>query len=1490
MHDTTASINMSNSSINNCNGKSGRGADAGTSDDVINYGGNSNESLAQDGHGSSNRTTSGGWRDNGTLMEEANKAYWSVVDTFKDGILNASNLLDESDETGRRYRGLLLGWSCEDGASVNELLTGRLQHDIGYSEVNFQLDKFSVKKTSLPKLSNKEIIEELCKTVALLLKKYSCVEQLKFTKGGQLINRGVVAVLFDVGKRDNIRMNELVMKYETRTLMIDQCLKWCPINKKVNAKIAKAVFQKFVGDPTGSDSTELDLNEVTKDFGEHVKKIMSGGYLDVTMGITNQEELVEETLNNKYKMPTVAVEEVITSIDCRDDKFSVVVIHNFVSEVFKRKWVKRMDELLFATGKGSKSNAFVRNCSTTNEPAPMLIGDKHVYGGLIPDAIENDLINMAVYFAEEQQKMIEAAYGLYKVTWHCNLVHTVVAAIRDAIYGAHSDANPTCCSGSRPMDPYIHVDGCHYLPKQKEMQVATMVFSNCQDDFSTELVYTHQGKRILKHIKLSSCCLHWQGPGSQALGVKHQVKVLNTVSTGGIFRAHSTFRFSLDPKVHADVFRKTLSDGLHILEPSDSSSWKHSYTEKGVIDLCTHCYPVLPEDPDAKDTKAIYCPNANETTTLLLEKLLIPTSNLKESDGCIGIYSTLTVNLYSKLLTDTYDQIPRKQYIELVPEERRAKIRLAGTMAQELSSAYAVKELFNAGYLLEVQTLLNKNAIPCLHQVNVKRDGDIGSNTDMSLPVPGKRYPLSCVCAQAGYTHSSRSHRIYNPNLSNQRVLILSQPYKNDKDSINTYLQRLDERDTVNGSKPFFDNNFDGTIWIHGSGGSPSFPGDVPPDADVSSKDDPMILIPMSQDISNPLNVALMKMVMLREVVTIYVNEAMFEGATEHKHREADVPTTQEVCRCLGVFFAHEFVGGRDSTEVVEQRHCSDPLHKQKFARYMLSPYLKFAFKPLLSNADLESIWDAERNETVLLGERKRKMTLQIPFNCSDQLETDIPIGGVDDAASLMPGKRILRSTIIKRFIHSDQVKKYTMPSVPSSDVPYTCDNSANEDHVDNEGDDNVLLDTTETYDGAVVKKMTASIQGLVRAMTMCSVAGAYRYAGSCFESVDGKKIARPLLVDCGLPDLFRIHPMPMPNRALDVVSVGLRADLVSDGTFLRCRTDPNCRIKLATNNTRELVGALFKSVLLRFTGRLNSFWQYSQVAKKDSMLPGITEIEGFLAFMRSTLGGKGTVKRIPRWISEQHSHSIPKETKIYTGFEYFITGVAEGLGEVTDKMLEVTVGEFTRRKNALILLTDLLLECSQADDNNKLDFMAHQVLSDVEEIFDEPFGKVTAHSVHAGSGAEQGYKMMRNVKETEAPSNLKHALQLIVDYMEKIASKRDLDLTGYYRTAGGGNVVRNKMNGRPFNATDAEHFLCKLWVIAKYTLPAYRISRQPMATKPHCHPVNLRGREYEADPLLNTIMSDIIKEGCPYSMNETKPPEFCLLPGEQGKDTTDTE
>ena len=99
-------------------------------------------------------------------------------------------------------------------------------------------------------------------------------------------------------------------------------------------------------------------------------------------------------------------------------------------------------------------------------------------------------------------------------------------------------------------------------------------------------------------------------------------------------------------------------------------------------------------------------------------------------------------------------------------------------------------------------------------------------------------------------------------------------------------------------------------------------------------------------------------------------------------------------------------------------------------------------------------------------------------------------------------------------------------------------------------------------------------------------------------------------------------------------------------------------------------------------------------------------------------------------------------------------------------------------------------------------------------------------------------------------------------------------------KTSGKKREVQNKVNGRPFSATDAEHFLCKLRVMSKYTLPAYSTAIQAIATKPHCHPVYLRGRESSPDPMVSEIMASMLRAN-EQSRKEITAPPFCLLPNE---------
>ena len=307
------------------------------------------------------------------MMAEAEAAYAAVVKTFNAGEEESSLLLCDSDENNRRYRGLLLGRCWADGATVEELVTARLQHDVAYFQVCFQLDTTNFKKKAFPLLSNKEILGELCKTVALLLKRYSGEEQLKFMFGEQTVNPRVVSALFNVGKRKNIRMIDVGIPYKTRVSMIDQCLEWCKPNRLVDISVAKNVYTKFVVDPTGEYSPVINLTTATDGFADHIRSIMERDYFDITMGITKRKEPQNAARTEKDRLPTVQIHQVNTDLTSTTVKFTVMVVHNFVSPVFMDKWIKRLNELCFTSGKAGKSNAFIRNCSTTTEPALSLL-------------------------------------------------------------------------------------------------------------------------------------------------------------------------------------------------------------------------------------------------------------------------------------------------------------------------------------------------------------------------------------------------------------------------------------------------------------------------------------------------------------------------------------------------------------------------------------------------------------------------------------------------------------------------------------------------------------------------------------------------------------------------------------------------------------------------------------------------------------------------------------------------------------------------------------------------------------------------------------------------------------------------------------------------------------------------------------------------------------------------------------------------------------
>ena len=1451
----------------------------------------------------------------------ANGAYENIVKCFRKGN-DAASLLFSNDETSSQLRGVLLGRSRGETATVNDLITCRLQHDIGYSEIYVKInEEILVDIPSFQIMNNAQIIDNLCLVVKSILQGFTDSDRAKFSRGKNEINRRVINFFFDVGKRNKLTMKDVGIPYPTCRKMITQCILWTNENnlqKFVTPKMATMAYRKFVGDKNGCHSEIINLNAATAGFGDRVRTILKQGYLDVTLALTTPIDEIKNS-SETYNATNIAsrnpyVEQYAVGFDRQGSKvhFQVLVMHNAVSPEFMRKWIQRMNSLAFLSGKGGRSNGYVRNASTTESPSPIVIGGKYVYASVPPDVMETQLIAICTLLANEQRTMIESKFAkLYKVTWHCNLVHTVVAAFSHALYGAHSDYSEMCCSDG----DHCHVADDCYLPNDSEMQVATMVFSNSEKEFSTELVYsiaagTGTKKRVeIQRIALSNCCIHWQGPGSQARGIKHHVEsCLGPKDIPGVFRAHSTFRFTLDPIRNKSEFNSRLMSATGSFTHCLPDTWENEYNQFNVIDKCSGTNHYSVEDGMGDDLSLRH-DLVGDFKSVPLDEEQLPSSQPKSK--CVFSHMDLTSNVF----TDLYKQVDQITYKLLAPPRSGGRARLAGTVASELSRGPAAQKLYESGFLLEVETEPN-TPIGVFHTVKQQWEYKFEANkevrdcvSDRIIPVPGKRYRLTSISADAGLIHKSRCHRIYCNDAGSQNVMILSQCYKNDEESVRRYIRQLDEVE-VNGNIPFFNDDFDGCITIYGSGGAPVLHGAYCPTPQKDSKDDAMIVFPMSQDMHNPLNRTLMEMCYNKKVLTIYVNESLFNDSSGHQNTLNDTQVISDAwCRCLGIFYA-------DSLIVREDIDDNLTLNSDLVLGFKSVPFLRVTFKPFLASDDMKELMTATG--------RKRKRQLRIPFGCNDSIDVIVPHEII---------KSMRRSDVLDQYLASGRVNKYLVCNETTTKVmddqklvdclagseesfdsrmeidwgelyPEQGDESPGKygEHASDDSGSSVISNDSweceSEHVGSLIvaikqgkrtgiclkKGISVTTEELTKSMVLCSVAGANRFAKNCLRDVKGQPVAIPLCMSTGLPALFRVYPMPMPNRALDVVAVGLRGESVLDGVYLRCGSHEESRIEYKPDFWGDLLATTFKAILLRYTGRLNAFSLYAKIKRRRTLIPKIEDISQFLAFMRTTVNPKNHRGKLRGWVSDQHAHSIPHSSKEYLKFERFLKCVGTKLPHTLRRIISEK-GPLTNngdeRSRAVTMLSDMLRDCTTRDDTGNVSFIAQQVLADVEEIFADPFGPIAVRGIILGNGSDHGFYMIKNSDISNALNTVEQVFQAVIGYVNEEVNDLNLNMMGYKRIQHReSTVVFNQVNGRPFSATDVEHFLCKAWLIAKYTLPNYSTAKQPRSTKPHCHPINLRGEKLSASTGINTIMEGI---ACMSTSNQNilEFPRFCMMNNE---------
>ena len=85
--------------------------------------------------------------------------------------------------------------------------------------------------------------------------------------------------------------------------------------------------------------------------------------------------------------------------------------------------------------------------------------------------------------------------------------------------------------------------------------------------------------------------------------------------------------------------------------------------------------------------------------------------------------------------------------------------------------------------------------------------------------VPRERYRLSNICTDAELSQTERYHPILCAKEKTDNIVVITQSYKNDVETFRDYTKHL--RKWLDGDMegPLFDDQFDGMVRIHGSGG-----------------------------------------------------------------------------------------------------------------------------------------------------------------------------------------------------------------------------------------------------------------------------------------------------------------------------------------------------------------------------------------------------------------------------------------------------------------------------------------------------------------------------------------------------------------------------------------------------------------------------------------------------------------------------------------------
>jgi hypothetical protein len=228
----------------------------------------------------------------------------------------------------------------------------------------------------------------------------------------------------------------------------------------------------------------------------------------------------------------------------------------------------------------------------------------------------------------------------------------------------------------------------------------------------------------------------------------------------------------------------------------------------------------------------------------------------------------------------------------------------------------------------------------------------------------------------------------------------------------------------------------------------------------------------------------------------------------------------------------------------------------------------------------------------------------------------------------------------------------------------------------------------------------------------------------------------------------------------------------------------------------------MFQAIVLRYTGRVSCFESYFNYQVQEGQaqprrIPLTSDLTQFLEFVELDLGKEGNSKSMLHWVSKQHDGSIPMDMrrhffKFRLFIEYIAVHIADTMKQIRLIGQSQNMDSRTRCIHVLQKQLEEAMDYGRVCSYGRVQWMAHSVISDIEEFVEYPFGVVDISSVPLGVSSKNGHEMINRHERSSVSYGV--CLQMIVSYINNEINEELLGVLGYKKQRP--NNVVNLVNG----------------------------------------------------------------------------------------------